>query len=86
MEKVTLSAIDKIYDLKSIYQPLSFQSIVYRASVLYNSSGMDYFGPHYCKDLHEDSEIFKYFIVLYTCASERVIILDLVADCWNQAL
>jgi len=46
--------------------------------------GVDYFGPLLCKNVYqndlEDDEIFKCYGVIYTCATSRGVIIDLVPD------
>ena len=49
----------------------------------FSGIGMDYLGPLYCKDIYDrntldDYDVFKCYIVLYTCASIRGVILELV--------
>ena len=51
--------------------------------VPFSFTGVDYLGPIYCKNVYdvnstEDEDMHKAFIALYTCASTRGVILDLV--------
>ena len=74
------------YNSRSYKYPSVSELPSYRveANVPFKSTGVDYFGPLYCKDVYEDSDMFKCFVVLYTCASTRGIILDLVADGYSK--
>ena len=55
-----------------------------RDDVPFSATGVDYFGPLYAKnvftDNSEEEELHKSFVALYTCASTRGIVLDLVKD------
>ena len=43
------------------------------------TTGIDYLGPLYCLPVYgEEEELYKVFIVLYTCAATRAVILDAV--------
>ena len=49
----------------------------------FSGIGIDYLGPLYCKDIYDrntldDCDVFKCYIVFYTCASIRGVILELV--------
>ena len=51
----------------------------------FNRTGIDYLGPLYCKDIYgrntlDDCDLFKGYVVLYTCASTRGVILELAPD------
>ena len=51
----------------------------------FGGTGIDYLGPLYCKDTYDrntldDCDLFKCYAVLYTCASTRGVILELVPD------
>ena len=47
---------------------------------------VDYLGPLHCKGIYDmnssedDYGLFKYYVVLYTCASTRVVVSELVPD------
>ena len=55
-------------------------------SVAFYGTGVDYLGPLYCKgiydvnSLEDDYGLFKCYVVLYTCASTRGVVLELVPD------
>ena len=45
----------------------------------YSGTGIDLFGPLFCKDVYDRTEIMhKCYVILYTCASTRAVLLDLV--------
>ena len=51
----------------------------------FSGTRIDYLGPLYCKDIYDrnnfdDHDLFKGYVVLYTCASTRGVILELVPD------
>ena len=51
----------------------------------FSGTGIDYLGSLYCKDIHDrntldDCDSFKCYVVLYTYASTRGVILELVPD------
>ena len=51
----------------------------------FSGTGIDYLVPLYCKDIYDtntldDCHLFKCYVVLYTCASTRGVILELVPD------
>ena len=51
----------------------------------FSATGVDHFGPLYCKsnfrsDSVDEEEMHKCYVLLYTCASTRGLVLDLVAD------
>ena len=55
-------------------------------NVAFYGTGVDYLGPLYCKgvyvmnSLEDDFGLFKSYVVLYTCASTRGVVLELVLD------
>ena len=60
-------------------------SIRLRDDVAFSGTGVDYLGPIYCKnvysdDLDDENESHKSYVSLYTCASTRGVVLDLVHD------
>ena len=51
----------------------------------FGGTGIDYLGPLYGKDIYDRNtsdacDLFKCYVVLYTCASTRGVILELVPD------
>jgi len=46
----------------------------------FKSTGVDHLGPLYIRDVFEGEELRKAWIVLYTCATSRGLVLDLVKD------
>ena len=51
----------------------------------FSNTGVDYMGPVYCKNVYgvnslDEEDMHKAFIVLYTCASTRGVVLDLVPN------
>ena len=49
----------------------------------YHYLGVDYLGPLYRKDIYyksSDDDMHKAYIVIFTCATSRSVILDLVED------
>ena len=45
----------------------------------YSGTGIDLFGPLFCKNVYDRTEIMhKCYVILYTCASTRAVLLDLV--------
>ena len=54
-------------------------SVRLRSDVPFSGVGVDYLGPLYCMNIYNrDKEMFKCYVVLYTCASTRGVVLDLV--------
>ena len=56
-----------------------------RDDYAFSGIGCDYIGPLYAKnvfvsDVSEEEDMFKCYVILYTCASTRGVILDLVPD------
>ena len=55
-----------------------------RDDVPFSGTVIDYMGPLYCKNIcKQDDQMFKCWVVLYTCASTRGVVLDLVHN--NQS-
>ena len=52
--------------------------------IAFYATGVDYLGPLYCKSIYDmnslegDYGLFKFCVVLYTCASTRGVVLELV--------
>ena len=51
----------------------------------FSGTGIDYLGPLYCKDMYDwntldECDLFKCYVVLYTCTFTRGVILELVPD------
>ena len=56
-----------------------------RDDVPFSGTGVDYFGPLYCRDIFaKNSQMYKCWVVLYTCASTRGVILDVVHSNHSQ--
>ena len=56
-------------------------SIRFDSTHAFNSIGVDYLGPLYCLPIYGTKDkLFKSYIVLYTCASSRNILLDVTHD------
>ena len=54
-------------------------------STPFSACGIDYIGPLYTKNVYSDQkedehQLFKCFVILYTCATTRGVVLDLVPD------
>ena len=52
---------------------------------VFSGAGIDYLGPLYCKDIYDrnaldDCDLFKCYVVLYTCAFTRGVILESLPD------
>ena len=57
----------------------------------FSGTGIDCLDPLYCKDIYDrntldDCDLFKYYVVLYTCASTRDVILELVPGASSKYL
>ena len=61
----------------------------YRVNVQFpfSSTGVDYLGPLFVKNIfkNDTDELFKVYVVLYTCASSRAVYLDLVPDAFSRS-
>ena len=56
-----------------------------RDDVPFSGTGVDYFGPLYCREIFtKNSPMYKCWVVLYTCASTRGVVLDLVHSNHSQ--
>ena len=53
-----------------------------KSSIPFETCGVDYMGPVFVKNVYEKCgfQMYKAFIIIYTCASTRAIILDMVED------
>ena len=54
-------------------------------STPFSACGIDYIGPLYTKNVdnnqqEDEHQLFKYYVVLYTCAATRGVVLDIVPD------
>ena len=54
-------------------------SVRLRSDIPFSGVGIDYLGPLYCMNIYNRvNEMFKCYVVLYTCASTRGVVLDLI--------
>ena len=44
-------------------------------------TGIDYAAPVYVKNIYNDSKMYKAWVFLFTCASTRIVYLDVVPNC-----
>ena len=72
--------------LYSYPNSLNLPNVRVNDKIAFYRTGVDYLGPLYCKciynmnSLGDDYGLFKCYIVLYTCASTRGVVLELVPD------
>ena len=85
--------IRKLHNIYFICKCLQTQSYSYpeksnlpgyrvNRTVLFQVCGVDYSGPVFVKDIYcsNNDEMYKAYIVLFTCSTSRAVILDLVED------
>ena len=46
----------------------------------FSRTGVDFMGPLFVRNIFYNNNLYKVFIVVYTCASSRAILLDIVPD------
>ena len=77
--------ICKRYNSRSYSYPKcpNLPSVRLNDNAAFSGTGIDYLGPLYCKNIYEnneDEDLYKCYVVLYTCASSRGVILEVVPD------
>ena len=69
----------------------SLPSFILDKGTPFSAYGIDYIGPLYMKNVYNDQQedehqLFKCYVVLYTCATTRGVVLDLVPDTFVNSL